>query len=124
MPLKVKKVDKKPQEGRNIGLGIPTPKKVCNDRNCPFHGNLPVRGQTFNGEIITDRMDKTAIIKRERLQYIKKYERLEKRTSKVPAHNPPCIAAKSGDLVTVVECRPLSKTVSFVIVEKIGGMER
>ena len=30
----------------------------------------------------------------------------------------PCIDAKEGDKVRVAECRPLSKTVAFVIIEK------
>ena len=35
-------------------------------------------------------------------------------------HNPDCINAKEGDLVGVVECRPLSKTKNFVIIRKLG----
>ena len=34
------------------------------------------------------------------------------------AHCPPCLQVKAGDEVKLVECRPLSKTVAFVIVEK------
>ncbi|TAL57864.1 MAG: 30S ribosomal protein S17, partial [Nanoarchaeota archaeon] len=30
-------------------------------------------------------------------------------------------SAKEGDKVRVTECRPLSKTKNFVIVEKLGG---
>ncbi|MBN1455027.1 MAG: 30S ribosomal protein S17, partial [Methanomicrobia archaeon] len=41
-----------------------------------------------------------------------------KRQSKIHAHNPPCINAKVGDIVKIAECRPLSKTKSFVVVEK------
>ena len=40
-----------------------------------------------------------------------------KKRSKLHAHNPPCIDAKPGDIVTIAECRPISKTKSFVIVE-------
>ncbi len=35
------------------------------------------------------------------------------------AHNPPCIDAKVGDRVRIGECRPLAKTVSFVVIEKL-----
>ena len=45
--------------------------------------------------------------------------RYEKRRSKILAHNPPCIDAKKGDKVKIAECRPISKNVSFVVVEKI-----
>jgi small subunit ribosomal protein S17 len=46
-----------------------------------------------------------------------KYERFEKRQSKIHAHNPPCLEAKAGDRVKIAECRPLSKTKSYVVVE-------
>ena len=35
-------------------------------------------------------------------------------------HNPDCIDAKEGNLVKIMECRPLSKTKNFVIVEVLG----
>jgi small subunit ribosomal protein S17 len=35
------------------------------------------------------------------------------------AHCPPCIKIKLGDKVRIAECRPLSKTISFVTIEKI-----
>jgi len=40
--------------------------------------------------------------------------------SRITAHNPPCIAARRGEKVKIAECRPLSKTKSFVVVEKEG----
>ena len=48
---------------------------------------------------------------------VPKYQRYEKRRSKVHAHNPPCITAKIGDIVTIAECRRLSKTKSYVVVK-------
>ena len=53
------------------------------------------------------------------MHYVPKYERYEKRTSIYAAHCPPCIKTKIGDKVRIAECRPLSKTVSFVAIEKI-----
>jgi len=35
------------------------------------------------------------------------------------AHNPPCLDVKEGEVVKVAECRPISKTVSFVVVERV-----
>jgi len=46
-----------------------------------------------------------------------KFERFEKRQAKIHAHNPPCINAKEGDRVKIAECRPLSKTKAYVVVE-------
>lgn len=103
---------------RDIGVGVPVPDQECDDINCPFHGTLPTRGQILEGVVVSDRMERTVVVRREYLYYIKKYERYEKRSSKYAAHNPPCLNAKKGDLVRIMECRPLSKTVKFVVIEK------
>ncbi|ENN96177.1 30S ribosomal protein S17P [Methanocaldococcus villosus KIN24-T80] len=108
---------------RNIGIKVKAPEVECNDENCPFHGTLPVRGQSFVGVVVSDKMQKTVVVKREYLHYLKKYERYEKRSSKLHAHNPPCINAKVGDIVRIMECRPISKTKSFVVVEKLGNIK-
>lgn len=104
---------------RNIGLGVPAPKTACNDKHCPFHGNLPVRGRLITGTVVSDKMDKTVVIERNYLFYVKKYERYERRRSKISAHAPPCLDIKMGDEVKIAECRPLSKTVSFVVIQKL-----
>ena len=65
----------------------------------------------------------SATIEWPRLSYLHKYERYEKKRSKVRSHNPPCINAKIGDEVKIIECRPISKTKKFVIVEKINKNE-
>ncbi|MBD3388282.1 MAG: 30S ribosomal protein S17 [Candidatus Altiarchaeales archaeon] len=93
----------------------------CSDRNCPVHGNLATRGMILEGEVVSDKMQDTVVVKRERLVKVKKYDRYMKSTSRIPAHNPPCINAKQGDKVTIMECRKLSKTVSFVVVGKAGS---
>lgn len=103
---------------RDIGINVKAPEKECNDKNCPFHGNLSVRGQIFRGRVVKS-YEKSAVIERERIRYVPKYERYLKKRSKMHAHNPPCIDAKPGDIVTIAECRPISKTKSFVIVEKV-----
>ena len=103
---------------RDIGIDVREPEKECEDDNCPFHGTLPVRGQVLKGEVVSDKAPKTVVVQRSYLKKIAKYERYEKRTSKIHAYNPPCINAKVGDIVKIAECRPLSKTKSFVVVEK------
>jgi len=102
---------------RDIGLDVSPPAKECTDPNCPFHGVLPVRGQVFSGVVVSDKMDKTVVVQRRFVKKIQKYERYEKRKTKVRAHNPPCIGAKEGENVMIAECRPLSKTKSYVIIE-------
>jgi small subunit ribosomal protein S17 len=97
------------------------PKKTCDDRNCPFHGTLSIRGRVLDGVVISTKMDKTAVVRRDYLHYVPKLKRYERRRSNIPAHDPPCINVKEGDLVKVAECRPISKTVSFVVVEVLEG---
>jgi len=81
---------------------------------------LKIRGRTFVGTVISSKMQKTVTVEWERRHYLKKYERYEKRRSKIKAHNPPLINAKEGDVVKIMECRPLSKTKNFVVVEILG----
>jgi small subunit ribosomal protein S17 len=102
---------------KSTGLDVPAPATECTDVNCPFHGSLPVRGQVITGKVVSDRMKGTVVVERDYLHYIRKYNRYEKRSSRIHAHNPPCLQAKAGDMVTIAECRPLSKTKSFVVVE-------
>jgi len=82
--------------------------------------SLSLRGRTFRGVVINDITQKTVTVEWERRKHNKKYERYEKKRTRVKAHNPENINAKKGDLVEIQECRPLSKTKSFVVVKKIG----
>ncbi|UCD92869.1 MAG: 30S ribosomal protein S17 [Methanobacteriota archaeon] len=109
---------KKKVQSRDIGIDVPAPEESCQDVKCPFHGKLSVRGQIIEGVVVSDKMDNTVVVARERLRFVPKYERYEKRTSRHHAHSPPCIAAKTGDHVTMIECRPLAKTVSYVVIQK------
>ncbi|MGZ4891786.1 MAG: 30S ribosomal protein S17 [Halobacteriota archaeon] len=101
----------------NIGFDVAAPTEGCKDNNCPFHGTLSVRGQVIDGTVVSDKTARTVVVQREYLKYIPKYERYEKRKSKLHAHNPDCVAAKTGDRVSLAECRPLSKTKSFVVIK-------
>jgi small subunit ribosomal protein S17 len=103
---------------RDIGIDVVPPTSECNDPNCPFHGSLAVRGQIIDGTVVTVKMNKTVVVERKYLKYQKKYERYEKRTSKYSAHASPCLGLKAGDKVRIMECRPISKTVAFAVIEK------
>lgn len=94
--------------------------KTCTDAECPSHGTLSLRGRQFTGTVISTKMRKTAVIEFERLNFLRKYERYEKRRTRLKAHNPECISAKDGDIVRISECRPLSKTKNFAITQKLG----
>ncbi len=103
---------------RDIGIDVKPPEKECNDEKCPWHGHLKVRGIIIRGKVVSTAMQRTVVVERERLHYVPKYERYEKRTSRYKAHLPPCIEVKKGDEVIIMECRPLSKTKHFVVVSK------
>lgn len=105
-------------------LSFLKPARVCDDKKCPFHGTLRVRGRTLEGIVVSDKMEKTVIVRRDYLKYVPKFKRYERRRSRIPAHNPPCIDAREGDRVRIAECRPISKTVSFVVVEILERAER
>lgn len=105
---------------RNIGLGVKPPRKSCDDPHCPFHGRLSVRGKILDGLVASSKMSRTITVERDYLHYVKKYLRYEKRRSRILAHSPPCLEVKEGDHVRIAECRPISKEVAFVVVEKIG----
>jgi UDP-N-acetylmuramoyl-L-alanyl-D-glutamate--2,6-diaminopimelate ligase len=85
--------------------------------NETFHGEIKTRGMSFIGDIIKADLHRTATIDFKREFFLPKYERKERRFSKIKAHNPACINAKIGDNVKIKETRPLSKTKNFVIVE-------
>ncbi|TDJ34357.1 MAG: 30S ribosomal protein S17 [Gammaproteobacteria bacterium] len=72
------------------------------------------RGRSVTGRVVSDRMDKSITVLIERRVQHPVYGKIIRRSSKVHAHdeNNEC---KVGDKVTVVECRPLSKTKSWML---------
>jgi len=104
-----------------IGLNVTDPEGTCSDENCPFHGNLSVRGQVLEGEVASTDMEKTVVVEREYDVFVPKYDRYMKRRSRVPAHAPECFDISVGDTVSIAETRPLSKTKSHVVVEVTDG---
>ena len=115
----------KKQEQKNIGINVKKPDNVpkVSDPKDPFFGSVKVRGRTFTGTVVSDKMQKTATIEWPRRKFNKKYERFEVRRTRVKAHNPESINAKTGDFVKIAETRPLSKTKNFVIIEIIKKKE-
>ena len=104
--------------GRDIGVVDKVPEGTCQDRKCPYHGTLSVRGQSIYGTVVSAKMKGTVIVEKEYSRFVPKYERYERRRSRYPAHLPGCIQVLEGDAVRIMECRPLSKTVNFVVIEK------
>ena len=109
---------------KDIGVDVRTPEGEWDgDQNCPFYGSLRLRGQIIEGTVSSVGMSNSIIVQREVTRYMKKYERYEKRTRRYAAHLPSCIGEVArGESVRIMECRPLSKTVKFCVIEK-GGSE-
>jgi len=102
---------------RNIGLSVTAPKSECTDSHCPFHGNLPVRGKLFEGTVVSVKARKMVVVQREMPKYIDKFKRYARSKSTIHAFAPSCLTIGEGSKVVAAECRPLSKSVSFVVVE-------
>ena len=107
-------------DSKNIGLEVTKPQESCDDRHCAFHGNITIRGRQFICTVTKTNAQKTAVVEWARLLYIPKYQRYEKRKSRLQVHNPLCINVKVGNKVKIVECRPISKTKNFVIIERLS----
>jgi len=112
---------------KNIGLGYRTPKEAIEghyvDKKCPFTSNVSIRGRILKGVVHSAKMRRTIIIRRDYLHYIRKYNRYEKRHSNLAAHLSPAFRVHEGDQVTVGECRPLSKTVRFNVIETTSAQK-
>ena len=72
----------------------------------------------LTGVVVSDKMDKTAVIKVERTVKHPLYGKYIKKSTKVHAHDPEN-KCKIGDRVSVEECRPLSKTKTWTLIEVV-----
>ena len=102
---------------RDIGLKVKAPSRECTDKHCPFHGNLSVRGKLFDGKVTSSKAKQTITLTKELPMYFSKFKRYARSKNTIHAHVPECIDVESGDHVLTAECRPISKSVSYVVVE-------
>ncbi len=72
--------------------------------------------KTRIGVVVSDKMDKTAVVAVERLVQHPVYKKFIKRTSKFKAHDDKN-ECQIGDTVKIAETRPLSKTKRWRVVE-------
>jgi small subunit ribosomal protein S17 len=108
---------------RNIGIpGVnPPTNRECNDKDCPFHGSTRIRGKITQGVVVNKKSKNTVVIRQDYVKFVKKYQRYERRNSRLSCHLPECLNndIEVGDLVRVGESRKLSKTKAFIVLDKI-----
>lgn len=74
-------------------------------------------GRVFHGVVVGDKMQDTVVVAVTRFVKHPKYRKFIKRLKKFHVHNPGNVK-KTGDKVTIRECRPISKTKRFTIVSE------
>ncbi len=74
--------------------------------------------KVYVGRVVSDKMDKTIVVEITTTQRHPKYHKRIKRSTRLTAHDENNIA-KDGDLVKIMETRPLSKTKRFRLVEVV-----
>ncbi|MFX1375039.1 MAG: 30S ribosomal protein S17 [Promethearchaeota archaeon] len=112
---------------KNIGIpGVVPPKtkaEDCDDESCPFHGKTRIRGKITQGVVVSKKSKNTVVIRRDYVQFVRKYQRYERRNTRLACHLPDCLTQEImlGDLVRVGESRKISKTKAFIVLSKISS---
>jgi ribosomal protein uS17 len=110
-------------------LGFKTPKTAIEgsyvDKKCPFTGNVSIRGRILKAMVISNKMKRTLVVRRDYLQYFPKYRRFGKKHRNMSVHCSPAFPnVGEGDIVTVGQCRPLAKTVRFNVIEHFPAVNK
>ena len=74
--------------------------------------------RTLTGKVVSDKMDKSIVVLSERRVQDPLYGKSIRRSTKLHAHDENNVA-KLGDLVTIKESRPISKTKAWTLVEVV-----
>lgn len=79
--------------------------------------------RTITGRVVSNKMDKTITILVERLVKHPLYGKFIKRSTKLHAHDE-ANECHEGDLVTITECRPISKSKFYKLVKIVERSEK
>lgn len=74
--------------------------------------------RTVQGRVVSNKMDKTITVAVERKVKHPIYGKFIKRTTKLHAHDE-TNQCNEGDVVTITECRPLSKSKTWMLVDVV-----
>ena len=72
----------------------------------------------FEGEVVSDKMDKTIVVKVTSIKTHPKYKKQYKSSKKYKAHDEKN-EYKVGDTVVIQECRPLSADKRYRVIKKV-----
>ncbi len=72
--------------------------------------------RTIRGVVVSDKMDKTIVVKAQRLVKHSVFHKYVRRHVKFKAHDEQNLC-KEGDIVRIIECRPISKDKRWRILE-------
>lgn len=74
--------------------------------------------RTLTGQVVSDKMDKSAVVMVERKVRHPLYGKYIRRSTRMHVHdaNNEC---RQGDTVTIQQCRPMSKTKSWMLLEVV-----
>jgi small subunit ribosomal protein S17 len=95
-----------------------TEEKAKNEKQEKTQEIVGTRGRTFEGTV-TKKFPTRVVIEFERTVFIQKYERYARKKTRLHARLPQGMDINVGDYIKVRECRPLSKIIHFVVIEKI-----
>ena len=70
----------------------------------------------LEGRVVSDKMDKTVVVRVDRLYRHRRYQKVVRATKKYKAHDEEN-ACRVGDLVRIVESRPMSREKRWVVQE-------
>lgn len=76
---------------------------------------IKTSSRTLSGRIVSDKMDKTITVLVERRVKHPVYGKILTKSSKIKAHDD-SNDASMGDLVTIAECRPVSKDKAWKLI--------
>ena len=79
--------------------------------------------RTLDGTVISNKMDKTVVVLVERKVKHPIYGKYVKRSTKIHAHDEANVC-NEGDVVTIAETRPISRTKKWKLAEVIKKAER
>jgi len=75
--------------------------------------------RTLTGLVVSDKMDKSAVVMVERKVRHPLYGKYIRRSTKLHIHDEKN-ECRAGDTVSIKECRPMSKTKSWTLVEVVA----